>query len=77
VNAPIERGAARAVLVATLALPLIFATDAFAQEAEAERVTVTGEPVIVTGSLIPTTEEVGSNPVSVLNRDLINKSKPR
>ena len=35
---------------------------------------MTGEPVIVTGSLIPTTEEVGSNPVSILNRDLINKS---
>src|SRR5438093_3670265 len=39
-----------------------------------------GEPVattfevIVTGSLIPTAEEVGPNPVFFLNRDLINKS---
>src|SRR5205823_3690257 len=29
--------------------------------------------VIVTGSLIPTAEEVGPNPVFILNRDLINK----
>ena len=48
---------------ATLAFPLIFAANAFAQEVEAERVIVTGEPVIVTGSLIPTTEEVASSPV--------------
>jgi iron complex outermembrane recepter protein len=73
-NAPIKPGAACAVLVATLAFSLIFAANAFAQEVEAERVTVTGESVIVTGSMIPTTEEVGSNPVSILNRDLINKS---
>jgi iron complex outermembrane receptor protein len=32
------------------------------------------ERVIVTGSLIPTAEEVGSNPVFSINRDLINKS---
>jgi iron complex outermembrane receptor protein len=32
------------------------------------------ERVIVTGSLIPTAEEVGANPVFSLNRDLINKS---
>jgi len=36
-------------------------------QAEAER-------VIVTGSNIPTSEEVGANPVFSLNRDLINKS---
>src|SRR6202047_3219599 len=36
-------------------------------QAEAER-------VIVTGSNIPTAEEVGPNPVFSLNRDLINKS---
>ena len=30
--------------------------------------------VVVTGSLIPTAEEVGPNPVFALNRDLINKS---
>src|SRR5437870_2874892 len=45
------------------------------QTAEVERVVVTGvEPVVVTGSLIPTTEEIGSSPVLSLNRDLINKS---
>lgn len=38
-----------------------------AAQAEAER-------VIVTGSNIPTSEEVGPNPVFSINRDLINKS---
>jgi hypothetical protein len=43
--------------------------------AEVERVIVTGvEPMVVTGSNIPTTEEIGSSPVLSLNRDLINKS---
>src|SRR5438445_7810868 len=37
------------------------------QTAEVER-------VIVIGSLIPTAEEVGPNPVFSINRDLINKS---
>jgi len=64
----------RAARAITVGASFLFAANAFAQEAEAERVTVTGESVIVTGSLIPTTEEVGSNPVSILNRDLINKS---
>src|SRR5438132_3903390 len=73
-NAPIKPRAACALLAATLAFSLIFAANAFAQEVEAERVTVTGEPVIVTGSLIPTSEVVGSDPVSTLNRDFINKS---
>jgi iron complex outermembrane receptor protein len=62
---------------------LVLAASVFAQNsspapapgtAEAERVIVTGEPVTVTGSLIPTSEVVGSNPVSILDRDLINKS---
>ncbi len=35
------------------------------------------ERVIVTGSNIPTAEEVGPNPVLMLNRDLINKSGER
>jgi iron complex outermembrane receptor protein len=73
-NAPINPGAACAILAATLAFSLIFAANAFAQEVEAERVTVTGEPVIVTGSLIPTSEVVGPNPIDTLDRDLINKS---
>jgi iron complex outermembrane recepter protein len=37
----------------------------------------TAERVIVTGSNIPTAEEVGPNPVLNLNRDLINKSGDR
>src|SRR6266478_4226875 len=37
-------------------------------------VQATAERVIVTGSNIPTAEEVGPNPVFNLNRDLINKS---
>jgi iron complex outermembrane recepter protein len=35
------------------------------------------ERVIVTGSNIPTAEEVGPNPVLTINRDLINKSPQR
>ena len=73
-NAPIKPRAACAILVATLAFSLIFESNAFAQEVEAERVTVTGEPVILTGSLIPTSEVVGPNPIDTLDRDLINKS---
>ena len=51
------------------AAPSSAAAPAGAQ-AEAER-------VIVTGSNIPTAEEVGPNPVLNLNRDLINKSGER
>src|SRR5213079_1133719 len=81
---PLPRSAfvrrARAVTVGALFLS---AANAFAQEpapvpatgaAEVERVIVTGESVIVTGSLIPTSELVGPNPISTLGRDLINKS---
>src|SRR5205823_3089879 len=39
--------------------------------------TAEAERVIVTGSNIPTAEEVGPNPVLALNRDLINKSGER
>src|SRR6266403_2699192 len=76
-------GFVRIALVASVGFPFIVATNAFAQTsglppgaapaaggapaAEVER-------VIVTGSLIPTAEEVGFNPIFALNRDLINKS---
>jgi iron complex outermembrane recepter protein len=76
-------GFVRVALMASVGIPLIFASTAFAQNpappppgaapapapvaAEVER-------VIVTGSNIPTAEEVGPNPVYALNRDLINKS---
>ena len=39
--------------------------------------TAEAERVIVTGSNIPTAEEVGPNPVLNINRDLINKSGER
>src|SRR5213080_172361 len=83
-NVPIKFGLLRVALVASVGIPLIFASNALAQNpppppppgaapapapgaAEVER-------VIVTGSNIPTAEEVGANPVFSLNRDLINKS---
>jgi len=64
----------RSARAVTVGASFLFAANAFAQEAEAERVIVTGESVIVTGSLIPTSELVGPNPISTLDRDLINKS---
>jgi iron complex outermembrane recepter protein len=58
---------------------LLSASITFAQElAPTPQATgqpgVTIEEVIVTGSNIPTSEEVGPNPVYILRRDLINKS---
>jgi iron complex outermembrane recepter protein len=83
-NALIKFGSLRVALVASVGIPLLFASNALGQNpppppppgaapapapgaAEVER-------VIVTGSNIPTAEEVGPNPVFSLNRDLINKS---
>jgi iron complex outermembrane receptor protein len=69
----IKPGAVRGALVVGVGSCSLFATAVFAQktaapsEAEVER-------VIVTGSMIPTAEEVGPNPVFIINRDLINKS---
>src|SRR5512132_4047553 len=76
-------GFLRMTLAACVGIPLIIASSAFAQNlpplstdigaaptppgAEAER-------VIVTGSNIPTAEEVGPNPVDTYNRENINKS---
>jgi len=76
-------GFLRMTLAACVGIPLIIASNAFAQNlpplstdigaappppgAEAER-------VIVTGSNIPTAEEVGPNPVDNYNRQNINKS---
>src|ERR1051325_6157380 len=71
-------GFARLALVAGAGIPLMIGS-AYAQapaaspapaQAEAER-------VIVTGSNIPTAEEVGPNPVLNINRDLIDKSGER
>src|SRR5438128_612858 len=76
-------GFLRAALATTVGMLLVMASSAFAQNpppplgaapapaaAEAER-------VIVTGSNIPTAEEVGPNPVDTYNRDNINKSGER
>src|SRR6266705_2388529 len=79
-------GYVRVALAAAVGVPFVIAASAYAQnpspppagaaapapgnQAEVER-------VIVTGSNIPTAEEVGPNPVLNLNRDLINKSGER
>ena len=82
---PVLRRVALAASIGPAAAGLIFVSESFAQNplpppapgtAEAEPVIVTAEVqrVIVTGSNIPTAEEIGPNPVVSLNRDLINKS---
>src|SRR5437773_12164018 len=87
-NVPIKFGSLRVALVASIGFPLIFASSALAQNppppppppagaapaAAAAPGAAEVERVIVTGSNIPTAEEVGANPVFSLNRDLINKS---
>ena len=75
-------GLSRIAFVAGVGLPLIIATSARAQAPAAAAPAPAGaqaeaERVIVTGSNIPTAEEVGPNPVLNLNRDLINKSGER
>src|SRR5438552_328339 len=74
-------GFVRIALVASVGFPFVVASNAFAQAppppppgAAAPAPAAEVERVIVTGSLIPTAEEVGPNPVFSLNRDLINKS---
>src|SRR5437867_5095025 len=77
-------GFLRMALVACVGIPLIIASSAFAQNPPPPPPPPTGagpappptevERVIVTGSNIPTAEEVGPNPVDTYNRDNINKS---
>ena len=78
-------GLLRVVLLAGVALPLIIATSARSQEPAAPPPTgtniapapaateATAERVIVTGSNIPTAEEVGPNPVDTYRRDDITR----
>ena len=81
-NALNKFGFVRIALVAGAGFPFIIATNGFAQAppppppgaGAAPAPAAEVERVIVTGSLIPTAEEVGPNPVFSLNRDLINKS---
>src|SRR3954464_14742986 len=78
-------GLVRIACVAAVGLPFIINTSASGQTAQpgapAAGAPTTGtaeaERVIVTGSNIPTAEEVGPNPVLALNRDLIEKSGER
>src|SRR5437867_3452391 len=76
-------GFARIALVTSVGFPFVVASNAFAQTAPARSPASAAAPpapaaeverVIVTGSLIPTAEEVAANPAFSLNRDLINKS---
>ena len=76
-------GFLRMTLGACVGIPLIIASSAFAQNlpplqtltgAAPPPATAEAERVIVTGSNIPTAEEVGPNPVDTYNRDNINKS---
>lgn len=65
-------------------LPLLLVPGAFAQDPEPPPSVnangtqeATTERVMVTGSIIPTAQEVGPNPVLNINRELINKSGER
>ncbi len=82
-------GSIRTAFVVATGIPFLIAMSAYAQNpAQPPPPPPTGaapapggqaevERVIVTGSNIPTAEEVGANPVLNLNRDLINKSGER
>src|SRR5256885_6030481 len=79
-----KSGFYRMALAACVGIPLIIASNAFAQNpppppppttaAGAAPPSAEAERVIVTGSNIPTAEEVGPNPVDNYNRVDINKS---
>ena len=75
-------GFLRAGLATTVGMSLIVASSAFAQSppqpgAAPAPATAEAARVIVTGSNIPTAEEVGVNPVDTYDRDSINKSGQR
>jgi iron complex outermembrane recepter protein len=69
VNPLNQLGFLSVAVVATTGFSLVLPPNTSGQEQTAEV-----ERVIVTGSAIPTAEEVGTNPVFSINRDLINKS---
>jgi iron complex outermembrane recepter protein len=75
----IKRPSFRCPALGIVGIALLLAAISFGQETgstsqQADRGVATVVQVIVTGSLIPTAEEVGPNPVFIINRDLINKS---
>src|SRR5881296_3267483 len=85
-NGVCNSGFLRMTLAACVGIPLIIASNAFAQNLQPLSTDIGAAPappaaeaerVIVTGSNIPTAEEVGPNPVLALNRDLIEKSGER
>src|SRR6266568_2785185 len=76
-------GFLRMTLAACVGIPFIIASSAFAQNLQPLSTDIGAAPtpppaeaarVIVTGSNIPTAEEVGPNPVDTYNRENINKS---
>src|SRR5213592_1742956 len=76
-------GFLRVTLIACVGIPLIIASNSFAQDLQPLSTDIGATPtppaaeaqrVIVTGSNIPTAEEVGPNPVDIYNRENINKS---
>jgi len=75
----------RMALAACVGIPLIIASNAFAQNplpppptgAAPPTTAAEAERVIVTGSNIPTAEEVGPNPVDTYNQETISKSGER
>src|SRR5437764_6832928 len=76
-----KSGLSRAAVVLSVVLPVFALARVFAQApaapppgAPATGATAEAELVIVTGSNIPTAEEVGPNPVTNLNRDYIEKT---
>src|SRR5438445_3150785 len=78
-----KSGFYRMALAACVGIPLIIASNAFAQNLQPLSTDIGAAPtppaaeaqrVIVTGSNIPTAEEVGPNPVDTYNRENINKS---
>src|SRR5438876_4179592 len=80
---PSKFGFLRMTLVACVGIPFIIASNAFAQNVEPLSTDIGAAPtpppseaerVIVTGSNIPTAEEVGPNPVDTYNRENMNTS---
>ncbi len=76
-------GFLRMTLGACVGIPLTIASSAFAQNLQPLSTDIGAAPtppaaevqrIIVTGSNIPTAEEVGPNPVDTYNRENINKS---
>src|SRR5438552_1449204 len=86
-NVPKPFGSIRVACALAVGLPLIFATNTFAQDAAVAPTPVTGtnipnpaggtqaevDRVVVTGSNIPTSEEVGPNPVDTYRKDDITR----